>query len=107
MCDSSSSDSCEHHHSSKHWKKDKCNKGSKVRGNLKVGKRLILKDPVTIHVPSTCYPTIQSAIDYFNGRHAMNGTIIVAPGGGSGPNGAYKESVIVNKMVSNRDNFRG
>lgn len=69
--------------------------------------KLVIKDPVTLTVPSRCYPTIQKAIDYFNGRDAMNGTIVVTPGAGSGPNGAYVESLIINKWVSSRDNFRG
>ena len=88
-----------------------CRKKNESFDNLTVCKakitKLVLKDDITLTVPSECYPTIQSAVDYFNGRDAMHGTIIVTPGGGSGPNGAYVESVTVNKWVSSRDNFTG
>ena len=80
---------------------------TQLDGDLNVGGKFSLADPVTLNVPSADYPTIQRAIDYFNGRDAMNGTIVVAPGGGGGPNGAYVESLIINKWVSSRDNFRG
>ena len=81
--------------------------------DVTINGQFILKDPVVISVPTLfggadlTKPTIQEAINYFNGRAAMNGTILVAPGGGTGPNGAYIESLIINKLVSSRDNFRG
>ena len=61
--------------------------------NLTITNRLILPDPVTINVPSANFPTIQSAINFFNGRHAMNGTIIIAPG-------RYVETLTINKWVA-------
>jgi hypothetical protein len=44
-------------------------------------------------VPSTDFPTIQSAIDYFNGKVAQSATIQILPG-------VYNESIIVDAPLS-------
>ena len=68
-------------------------------GDLTVDGQFSLKDPVTISVPTLfgsadfSKPTIQSAIDYFAGRHAMNGTILLAPG-------KYLETVRIDRFSS-------
>lgn len=70
-------------------------------GNLNVTGRVTVTGSITtpvdntISVPSPSYPTIQSAIDWFNGRNVMNATINIAPG-------VYGEQLKLDKLTSNR-----
>lgn len=64
-------------------KKLKVCKESNFKGDVIINGQFCLKNPVTISVPDLhsgadlFKPTIQEAIDYFKGRHAMNGTILL------------------------------
>lgn len=82
---------------------------AKIDGSLNVEDDVNIEGtirlPVSVHltVPTHRHPTIQCAINHFEGRHGMHGVITVLPGKGSGPNGSYVESIRVNKMSSNLD----
>ncbi len=70
-----------------------------VIGDITVNGQFILKDHIMISVPllvggaDLFKPTIQEAIDYFAGRHTMNGTILIAAG-------QYHETLSLNKISS-------
>lgn len=101
-CNSSSSSYIRRHSKSKHHKRKhhSCEsfENLKVKHNVKIGGTIKLPTTFNITVPSCKYPTIQSAINHFSGRHGMHGTITVLPG-------TYIESLMITKMCSNRDNF--
>jgi len=66
--------------------------GMKVEGPLELNGPLVPAQK-TLNVPSSEYPTIQSAIDAFSGRHAQQGTIKVAKG-------QYIENLDLSKLSS-------
>lgn len=109
MCDSDSSSSSHSRHHKKNYKFNKtytkCAKikdltvlnDAHVNGDVIIDGTLKLPMNVTLNVPSIDYPTIQSAVNHFAGRHAMNGSIIVAPG-------KYVESIEIDKLSSSLGN---
>ena len=59
---------------------------AKFKGDVTIDGEFCLKDPITISVPdmhsgaNLSKPTIQEAVDYFKGRHAMRGRILISSG---------------------------
>jgi len=65
----------------------------KVYGSMEINGPLTIAGDKTVNVPSPQYPTIQSAIDFFNGRHAQDGVIKLTKG-------QYIEDLEISKIAS-------